>query len=248
MNERFSEYNGYKRVDFEFEGKGCILVFPKEENKNGKWLLKTEYFSAFQNFEFEMLSRGYHLAYIANQTRWMVPEDVDRKSRFAKFLAERYGLSQKCVPVGMSCGGLHAIYFASKYPEQVAAAYLDAPVTNLLSCPAHIGREDAEYAKDMLNEFISATGITLTDLLNYRNHPIDVAPAMAKNKIPVILVSGDSDTVVPFHENGKFLAELYEREGAPIEVVIKKGGDHHPHGLPDNTPIVNFVEKWYVST
>lgn len=244
MNEKFSEYNGYKRVDFEFEGKECILVFPKENKKNGKWLLKTEYFSAFQDFEFEMLARGYHLAYIANQTRWMVPEDVDRKAKFAKFLAEKYGLCEKCVPVGMSCGGLHAIYFASKYPEHVAAAYLDAPVTNLLSCPGHVGRQ-SENASLLSQEFIDATGLTLTDLINYRNHPIDVAPNMAKNKIPVIIVSGDADTVVPFNENGKFFVDLYEREGAPIEVVIKPGGDHHPHGLTDNTPIVNFVEKWY---
>ena len=244
-NEVFSELNGYKKLDFEFNGRAARLIFPREENKNGKWLLKTEYDNAFPAFELAMLERGYHLAYVANITRWMVPEDVDAKAEFAQYLSEKYGLSKKCVPVGMSCGGLHAVYFAAKYPEHVAAAYLDAPVMNLLSCPCHIFSRPIESTAFMIEEFTNATGITLSELINYRNHPIDVAPALAENKIPVILVSGDSDKVVPFNENGKYLVELYEKAGAPIEVYMKPGCDHHPHGLADNTPIIDFVEKWY---
>ena len=35
-----------------------------------------------------------------------------------------------------------------------------------------------------------------------------------------------------------------QRAGIPHEVYIKKGGDHHPHGLSDNTPIVDFILKY----
>ena len=245
QNERFSEWNGYKRVDFEFDGRACRVIFPKEEKKNGKWLIKTEYADAFPAFEIAMLERGYHLTFISNITRWMVPSDIDAKAKFAKLLAEKYGLASKCVPVGMSCGGLQAVYFAAKYPEMIAALYLDAPVMNLLSCPCHIFSKPIESTASMTEEFVNATGISLTELINYRNHPIDVAPALAENKLPLILVSGDSDTVVPYNENGEHLAALYEKAGAPIEVYIKPGCNHHPHGLPDNTPIINFVEKWY---
>ena len=62
--------------------------------------------------------------------------------------------------------------------------------------------------------------------------------------IAVILVSGDSDTVVNFEENGLFLKKAYEEAGIPLEVYIKKGGDHHPHGLSDNTPIADFILKY----
>ena len=41
----------------------------------------------------------------------------------------------------MSCGGMHAVYIAAKYPEYVSLLYLDAPVLNLLSCPCGIGVE-----------------------------------------------------------------------------------------------------------
>ena len=47
--------------------------------------------------------------------------------------------------------------------------------------------------------------MTLSELICYRNHPIDVADRLIKAKIPVFLVCGDSDTVVPYCENGELL-------------------------------------------
>ena len=236
------EVFGFPCMEFEFLGRPARLIVPRE-NKNGKWLLKTEYADAFPEFEIEMLNRGYHVAYVKNITRWWVEEDSHVKAKFAEFLHTEYGLSKKCVPVGMSCGGMHAIYFAALHPEYIAALYIDAPVLNLLSAPCRVGRYDG---KDHgLSEFIASTGLTVSDLINYRNHPIDVAPRLVEANLPLFMVSGDSDTIVPYHENGKLLEDLYRKAGAPIEVAIKPGGDHHPHCLPDNTPIINFVEKYY---
>ena len=243
MSEIYSEWNGFKSIEFEFEKRKAIIVFPKSACEGKKWLLKTEYFGAFPNLEITMLERGYHLAYIANIPRWMVPDDIDVKARFAEFLIEKYSLNRKCVPVGMSCGGLHAVYFAAKYPEYISSLYLDAPVMNLLSTPMAIGR--VRDSNNMIKEFFDATGITLSELLNYRNHPIDNAPAILAANIPIVLVSGDSDTIVPYHENGYYLSEFYKNGGGEILEIIKPGGDHHPHGLEDNTPIIDFIEKHY---
>jgi hypothetical protein len=35
----------------------------------------------------------------------------------------------------------------------------------------------------------------------------------------------------------------YKDAGLPIEVYIKPGGNHHPHGIPDPQPIVDFILK-----
>ena len=243
-NKTVSEKFGYECIEFTFEGRKSRVILPKEGTKNGKWLLKTEYADAFPAFEIEMLGRGYCVAYVENKTRWMHPSDIDVKAKFAEFLHTELGLSLKCVPVGMSCGGLHAVYFAAKYPEHIAAIYLDAPVMNLLSCPGHIGVTAARPAI-AFEEFTLHTGMTLSDLINYRNHPIDRAPDLLRAGLPIIMVAGDSDGVVPYCENGQFLEDLYRGGGGEIEVIIKKGCDHHPHGLEDNTPIINFVEKHY---
>ncbi len=156
-----SIWNGFKRMDFVFEGREAILVFPDKANKNKNWLFKTEYFGAFPNFEIEMVKRGWHLAFIKNTTRWCLDEDIDLKKRFCEYLSEEYGLYKKCVPVGMSCGGLIGSKFAAKYPDWVSALYLDAPVLNLLSCPADLGKANS----GMLAEFIKATGMNLSQLI-----------------------------------------------------------------------------------
>ena len=238
MEERF--WNGFRQIKFSFEGREAILVFPETANENKNWLLKTEYFGAFPNFEIEMLKRGWHLAYIENITRWCLEEDIEVKKRFLEYLREEYGLYKKCVPVGMSCGGLIACKFAAKYPHRVSALYLDAPVMNLLSCPARVGGR----ASGMLNEFIEATGITLSELLSYREHPIDKMPVLLKNNIPIVLVYGDNDDVVPYHENGMLLEKYYKINGGNLLVIRKSRCGHHPHGLEDNTPIIQFVEKY----
>lgn len=230
----------FERIDFDFEGREAILVFPKKANENKNWLLKTEYFEAFPEFEAEMLEQGWHRAYISNKTRWCLDEDLDIKKRFADYLIKEYGLYKKCVPVGMSCGGLIGSKFAAKYPEYVSALYLDAPVLNLLSCPADMGVGKS----GMMEEFVNATGITASELICYREHPLDKMDILLKNNIPIIMVYGDSDDIVPYSENGEVLEKYYRDNGGIIKVIGKNNCGHHPHGLPDNSVIVEFVEKF----
>lgn len=234
-----SIWNGFKRLDFMFEGNEAILVFPNNPTKDKHWLFKVLYFDAFQDFELEMLERGWYLACVSGITRWCLEEDLDIRKRFATYLKEEFGLYEKCVPVGMSCGGLMATKLAAKYPEIISALYLDAPVMNFLSCPAGLGKGTTE----MFEEFVDATGMDLIELLNYRDNPIDKKHILLENKIPIILIYGDSDDVVPYDENGEILEKYYRENGGTI-VTIGKHCGHHPHGLADNTPLVEFVETY----
>lgn len=235
-----SIWNGFRRIDFEFLGREAILVFPNEPNENKNYLLKTEYFDAFPDFEIEMVKRGWHLAYIKNITRWCLDEDLELKAKFCDFLTKEYGLCKKCTPVGMSCGGMIAVKFAARFPEKVSCLYLDAPVMNLLSCPAGLG----VGGNELYEEFVLATGMTMSQLICYREHPIDKIDILLQSKIPIILVYGEDDTVVPYVENGKILEDKYRKAEEVIETYGKKNCGHHPHGLCDNTPIVKFVEKY----
>ena len=236
---------GFECIEFELAGRYARLIRPSVK-PNGKWLLKTEYADAFPELEIEMLKRGYHVAYVENKTRWHAgKEDDDAKAALCDYLKEKYSLADKCATVGMSCGGMQAIYFAAEYPEKVAAMFIDAPVTNLLSCPAYVGNEE-KMPEDFWGEFYKNTGISLSELLNYRNHPIDRVPELVKAGIPVFMAAGDVDEVVPYAENGAYLEKYYKENGGIIEVVMKRGVGHHPHCLPDNTPIIEFIEKYYV--
>ena len=73
--------------------------------------------------------------------------------------------------------------------------------------------------------------------------PLDKLPALVANKIPVVMVSGDSDGTVPYCENGALLEEAYKDASVDIEVYIKPGGDHHPHGLADSKLVLDFIMR-----
>ncbi len=236
------KWNGFKQTEFEFEGHKAKLIIPNKKSDNPVLAVKTEYFNAFPETEIMLLERGFFLGYIENNNRWGTDDDLDRKARFIKSVINEYGLNKKCVPVGMSCGGLIAIKLATKYPELVSCLYLDAPVLNYMSCPCGFGRGNA-LGNDY-SEIFKALGIsTIGELMAYREMPIDKLPALIKSRIPAVLVAGDSDTVVPYEENGIFLEKAYRQNGIDIEVHIKKGCDHHPHSLDNPTPVVEFIQQ-----
>ena len=234
------EWQGYEGVSFTFEGRNCRLIKPNCA-PNGKWALKTEYGDAFPATEVEMLSRGWHVAFQSNVTRWATKEDIARKARFIRFVAEEFDLPARVSTVGMSCGGLIATTLAEAYPELVDVLYIDAPVLNLCSCPCDLGISESH----LFDEFHRVTRLSKIDMLSYRDHPIDKMDILIQNDIPVVLVVGDSDPVVPYVENGAILEKYYKENGGRIRVWVKPGCAHHPHGLTgEEAVVVDTIEAF----
>lgn len=237
-----SRWHGYRRLDFPFEGKTATLVFPEKPAPGRPWAEYTEYFGAFPDTALALLTRGYHLAGVENRHRWGCEEDYQRKRALTLYLREEYGLAAKSVFLGMSCGGLIAVQTAARYPDLVAALYLDAPVLNLLSCPLAMG--EAKLDVMLRDECLAALGMTRSEMLSFRGQPVDCIPALIRAKIPVILVYGTADTTVPYAENGALLERAYRAARCPLVVFAKPGCAHHPHGLSDPTPVVDKLEEW----
>lgn len=235
------QWNGFRLQRGEFEGHETLVVLP--DTPNGGLAVKTEYWNAFPNTEIELVKQGFHLCYIKNDNRWGTDPDLDRKARFVRQVQTQFGLKNKCVPIGMSCGGLFAIKFAAKYPELTACLYLDAPVVNYMSCPCGFGVGQPLSASN--DEILRALNLPdISRLLAYREMPLDKLPILVRHKIPVVLVAGDSDQIVPYCENGVFLQEAYTQAGIDLEVYLKPGCDHHPHGLEDPAPVVSFILRY----
>ena len=72
-------WNGFRRLNFRFENRVAVLIFPAQSRPGKPWLLKTEYFGAFPDLEIAMLERGFHVAFVKNTNRWGLREDVDCK-------------------------------------------------------------------------------------------------------------------------------------------------------------------------
>ena len=231
-----SEYHGYRRIDFEFQGRPAVLVFPREDCKTQKWMLKTEYFDAFPELEIAMLGRGYHLAYLKNNNRWGTEDDATAKRDFAEYLAHEYGLCRRCVCIGMSCGGWEAVAFASLYPSYVSHLYLDAPLLSFFGlCEP--------YFTDWIEEHRLARGYrTSGERVLDTSLPIYRLKTLTDNHLPVALVYGGADKVVSPRLNAEVLRDFYEAEGAPIKVWYKPDCDHHPHVAVNLEEVMDYVE------
>lgn len=225
---------------FLFEERECTVVHPTVES-NGIWLWKAEYFDAFPNLEEAMVQRGYHIVFIDHDNRWATPASIDQSARFLKFVSEKYGLKQRGVAVGMSCGGLISATLAEKYPELIDVLYLDAPVMNILSL-AGLGEMKEPSVDAFRLEIFDSYNLSIASLVTFRGSPIDNMQPLIDHKIPVIMLYGNMDKVVIYRENGKVLEDFYRANGGTIKVIRKSMVGHHPHGLADPTPIIEFIE------
>lgn len=237
------KWRGYQYRKLQFENREAIIVYPEEGTTNGYLAVKTEYWEAFpEAIELPLLENGFYLCYIKNDNRFGLDVDLDRKARFIRYVQYEYGLKNKCIPVGMSCGGMIAIKLAARYPELIQCLYLDAPVVNYMSWPCGFGI--GKGVSGNYSEILNALGLqNISQLIACRDMPLDRLPVLVENKIPVVMVSGDWDQTVPYCENGVFLEKAYKEAGVEIEVYIKPNGDHHPHGLADPKVVLDFIMR-----
>ncbi len=233
------DFYGYKRTDFIFQGREAIFVEPSCE-KNGKWMLKTEYFGAFPELEIAMLSRGYCLAYLKNRSRWGTDDDQLAKRDFAEYLHTEYGLSRRCICVGMSCGGFHAVNFASRYPAYVSLLYLDAPLLHMQGWTPGATEPPKVWSKEQMVAygFKSESEITA-----FSDNPINRLKVLTDNRLPVALVYGEADTCVDPDRNARTLLSYYKLNDTPIKAWAKPGCDHHPHVAVNLDELIEFIEK-----
>ena len=142
MSDAFA---GYRQEDFIFEEKRAGIVYP-HANANGRWAIYTEYFGAFPSTALMLLERGYAIAYLENTTRWCAPEDPLRRVSLADYLEREKGFSHRCVPIGMSCGGLHAIRFAAVAPAPISMSSGCGPINRNLSYSSSAGCGSANFS------------------------------------------------------------------------------------------------------
>ncbi len=232
------DFRDYSIQEFTFEGREAKLICP--EKPIGRLALKMEYWGAYPDLETKLIGRGYHLAYIKNTSRFAPREDCDVKARFVRFLAEKYGLSHRCVPIGMSLGGAHAIRFAGFYPELTGCIFLDAPIVNYCaqgSC--RIGSTNGVWEREVLQTY---PGLKHYQLASFSENPVHMVELLVKNEIPVLMCWGEEDATVCYADHGALLEEAYAGTGLMTVLSVPFRG-HHPHGLlGDNGKLADLID------
>ena len=230
------KWKGFDQYTFAYQDREAIVVCPKHAATGNPWIWRPAFFGAFASVDEELLRRGFHVAYYDLTHLYGSPRARKSGTDFYWNMVRMYGLSTKVTLEGFSRGGLFAYNWAADHPDKVACIYVDAPVCNVFSWPGR-SPENAGLWKGLLEEW----GLTDDQMNSFSGNPIDRLKPLADARIPVICVCGDSDKVVPFSENSAIVRQRYTAMGAPFELILKPGVDHHPHSLSDPAPVVDFI-------
>ncbi len=237
-----SKWNGFDRYDFEVGGKPVLVVAPKSDAPGRPWVWHGEFFGHKPAPDIALLERGFHVVYMTVPDMLGSPTAVAHWNAFYRELTEKHAFAKKAALVGLSRGGLYCYNWAAANPDKVACLYGDAPVCDFRSWPGAFGkgkRSDRDWQL-VLQQY----GFKNDDEAKaYTKNPVDNLAPLAAAKVPLLHVYGDADEVVPWDENTGVIAERYKKLGGDITLIAKPGVKHHPHGLEDSTPIVDFIWK-----
>ncbi len=239
-----SDWNGYERLDFNFENRKALLVRPKAAAPGNPWIWRTEFFGHEPQGDIALLGKGFHVAYIDMQNLYGAPVSMEVMDHFHAHLTRTFSLSSKVVLEGFSRGGLYAFNWAQLRPQQVAGLYVDAPVCDFKSWPG--GKGSGSGSRGDWAKLLKVYGFTdEAQALAWPTNPVDNLAPMAKAKIPVFAIVGSADDTVPVSENIDIVEKRYLEMGGKIEIIRKPGGGHHPHSLKDPAAIVKFAVGCY---
>lgn len=239
MLEEQTTWEGFELLHDSFNGDNVIVAVPKTPAKGNPWVWRTEFFGAFAYADKAMLEKGWHIVTLCISDLFGAPIAVRKMDGFHDYITKKHSLNLKAVLFGFSRGGLYAYNYAAAFPKRISAIYLDAPVIDIKSWPGgffkgigsprdwEMCKEVYGYTDETADEYDNSIALAMQTLIN--------------EKIPMIIVAGGKDEVVPFEENGRIFANGYENADVAFELIMKPECGHHPHSLENPAPITDFI-------
>lgn len=146
-------------------------------------------------------------------------------------LTQHRNFGLRPVLLGRSRGGLMTLNWATENPDKVAAFAGIYPVCNLMSYPG-------------LAKAAPAYGLTPAQLEAQlaEHNPIDRLTPLARARVPLLMIHGDVDTLVPLEDNSLEVRTRYFALGGQCRVIIARGQGHNRWtGFFQNEELTDFV-------
>lgn len=237
-------WHGLPARSGEFLGFALTIVIPSEPLAERPWIWKTEFLDAFANAEEAMVRRGFHLVYLEVLDHYGSPPAVEYGESLHAFVTTRFQLAAKVCLLGLSRGGLWAYNWAIRHPEKVALIVGDNPVVDFKNWPGGLG--EGPGSPEDWQKCLTLYGLTEEEATSWPGNPVDNLSVLARAGIPILHVIGDADEIVLVRDNSDLVKARYRALGGAFEEIVKRGGGHHPHGLPDDpAPLVDFYLSHY---
>ena len=166
----------------------------------------------------DALSRGLDDGAMARVTnRWGELDVRDIADVLAHAHARGWGSPTHTAIVGSSAGGFTALGVAAANPQLIAAVIAAYPVTDLSVVADGSDRFERHYTDSLVGKLPEAAR------LRDARSPVNFTERLAA--IPILLMHGDKDPVVPIDQSRAFV-ERCLAAGANIEFVVYEGEGH----------------------
>jgi alpha-beta hydrolase superfamily lysophospholipase len=211
--------------NFTVAGRPAFVFLPPEEKRTlpQPWILYGPTLPAYPDnherwMHEQFLAAGVAVAGIDVGESYGNPKSRELFTALYRELTEKRGFANKPCLLGRSRGGLWVTSWACDHVDKVAGIAGIYPVFDLRTYPK-------------LAKAAPAYGLTedeLTAKLGEYN-PIERVGVLARAKVPVFIIHGDDDKVVPLKENSAELVARYEAAGAKdaMTLVVVKGQGHN---------------------
>ena len=229
---REDEWFGFKRVVFDFDGHTAWIVEPKGDwRPEHPWTWTMQWADAFvdRTGVADLLADGWRHVTIDTFSHKMDEEGIRASRAFQTYLVDELGFNAKANLVGMSWGGFFSVRYAAAHPECVSRIYLDAPLLTFEGFLKADGGRDAGKLREMVGPWADAPGWR-EGFGDDPKMPVNMAGAVAKAGIHVLLLYGGKDLSVDPKLNSETFAERFKAAGGSITVRARPGFGHHPHG------------------
>ena len=204
-----------------FNGHDAFVIAPKDAAENTPWVFYAPTLKNLPGREEawmieRFLKKGIAIAGIDVGESYGSPNGRKLYSEFHRYLVTQRQFSEKPVLLARSRGGLMLYSWAAETPTKVGGIAGIYPVCNIESYPG-------------LARACGAYGLTAEQLMAEltKHNPIDRLAPLAKAKVPIHHIHGDSDRVVPLDKNSAIVAERYRELGGPMTLEIVPGQGHN---------------------